>query len=463
MRRSAVAPVALLASALAGAVLAIGQDAGLAVVETAPPLDGHGPSEFAPVASGPAHVLLAGHTDLALYRKSAAPSPAATLAARVNVREFFAALPGPVDRLTDPDVTYDPLADRFFVVYGDTTRGQNRLLMAVSKSARPAGFAGADWFFYALPRADSADEGDFDHLAVTRTRLLVSWQRTRLTPAGPLGDGTLIRVLDKRPFLDGTAGETLANLLIPSERNLRARPASIAWARDREGRDRVFYDVGSDCQNERWTWQIATVDAIETAPALQLRLITSPFSCLNAPIDVPQPGGAPRLRTSRLAMNPAYRDGRLWLFEWNDGARDGTTSALYWMELDVSRWPDQVSVVQSGVHREAGSYIHAAAGAVAPDGSAVLSYLGVGPAQFPVVRATGRAPIDEPGTLRPGITVAEATRAWQMPASRLATVFGAAVDVATGDVWVSGLLPVPTPPSGAFDSTRHVLARVRVQ
>jgi hypothetical protein len=42
-------------------------------------------------------------------------------------------------------------------------------------------------------------------------------------------------------------------------------------------------------------------------------------------------------------------------------------------------------------------------------------------------------------------------------------VFGAAVDVATGDVWVSGLLPVPTPPSGAFDSTRHVLARVRVQ
>jgi hypothetical protein len=334
----------------------------------------------------------------------------------------------------------------------------------VSTTARPAGFTDRDWHVYALPRRDSADEGDFDHLAATRTRLLVSWQRTRLTEDGPLGDGTIIRVLNKRPLLDGTApDDAIADLLIPNEHNLRARPASMAWARDREGRDRVFYDVGSDCQDDRWTWQIAAVDMIESAPVLQTRAVASPFNCLDAPIDVPQPGDAPRLRTSRLAMNPAYRDGRLWLFEWNDGLQSGTVSALFWMELDVSHWPDRVSVVQSGVHRDTGSFIHAAAGAVAPDGSAVVSYLGVGPAQLPVVRVTGRAPIDEPGTLRPGITIAEAARAWPMPASRLATVFGAAVDAASGDVWVSGLLPVPARPAGEADATRHVLARVRVQ
>ena len=432
----------------------------LRVFERPAVVDGNGPAEFAPLAVNPTHLVLASPTHLVIFRKANATQGDTVEIARRNVREFWGHAPGSLDRFTDPDISYDADSGRFFVVYGDTTPGNNQILLAVSKSSLPETLDDTDWYRYRLPRNDTADEGDFDHLAFAGNRLLISWQRTRRPATGPLGDGTMIRVLDKRPFLVGELPQIAAvDFVIPSERNLRARPASLSLARDREV-DRVFFDVSSQCgAGQRWSWRIAALTNIAATPVLSERDVASQFPCFNAPTQVPQPDGAPSLSVARLAADPVYRDGRLWVFEWN-GPRDGASSGAYWAEFDVRGWPDDVRLVQSGVHEKPGLWIIASAGALDVEGNLVLTFTGVGRNRYPAMSVTGRLATDPDGTLHADVTVNEAARAWQMASSRLSVVMGAVADETDGGVWIAGTLPAPTRLLGSVDSAAITVAKV---
>lgn len=329
-----------------------GADEPFAAAELLPKFETNGPSEFTPMGVGPAHVVLvAANSDIVVFRKATAGAPARQLQ-RASIRTFFANSPGPIDRLTDPDVAFDSESQRFFIAMGDTTRTHLQLCLAVSKSATPETLTAQDWYFYRLERNETVSEADFDHLAFAGDKLLVSWQRTDESTGSPLGVGTAIRVFDKNPFLSGTVPATPpVDLVLPSDKNLRARPASTAAAGDRST-ERVFYDISSgESVNGHLTWQLGVVSGLPSNPVLTTRIVESPFATVDNNLQVPQPAGAEPIFQRRLAAIPTYHDGSLWVFEWFGGT-DGTTTGLYWMEVNVRGWPDKLSVVQSGIYRE---------------------------------------------------------------------------------------------------------------
>lgn len=462
-------PLALVIAAsivlLVGVVVFSEGDAGtFKVLERLPAVEANGSSEFAPLAVGPGHVVLFGHTDIALFRKASGNS-AATLLAKVSVRTFFANTtpPGPVDRLTDPDVVFDPEADRFVMAVADTTRGRLQLLLVVSKSPLPETLTATDWHTYRLDRNDSGvDEADFDHIAIAGDKLLVSWQRTRHTASGPVGLGTTIRVFDKRPFMEGSLPDTAPiDLVLLSDRNLRARPASVSASRDRSP-DRIFYDIASQCgSGNRRTWLLGVVSNLAVSPVLTTREVATPLPCANNFTLMPQPGSAVSIRPRRLAANPSYRDGRLWVFEWGDGGNPGTTSGIEWAEIDVRGWPDAVTTIQAGVHRESGVWLFAPAGIVDARGNMILTYSRSGPSEYPSSGLAGRLVTDPPGTTRQGDTLHKGQRAWDST-DGLASVLGAAPDFIDGSVWVSGITPTPVRrPGTSFDSSAAWIGRLR--
>jgi hypothetical protein len=443
-------------------VFSQGDTGAFKVLERLPSVDANGPSEFAPLAVGSGHLVLFGHSDIALFRK-ASGNNAATLLDKVSVRTFFAnpTPPGPVDFLTDPDVVFDPEAGRFFMALADTTPGRLQLLLAVSRSPLPETMTATDWYTYRLDRNDSGiDEADFDHIAIAGDKLLISWQRTGKPSTGPIGLGTTIRVFDKRPFMQGSLpGTAPIDLVLPSDRNLRARPASISASTDRSP-DRIFYDIWSDCgPGNRRRWLLGVVSGLPSSPVLTTREVATPLPCVNNATLIPQPGNAGGIRTSRLAANPSYRDGRLWVFEWGDGNATGTTSGIEWVEVDVRGWPDVVTTIQAGVHREPGVWLFAPAGIVDARGNMVLTYSRSSPSQYPSSGLAGRLVTDSPGTTRQGDTLYQGQRVWD-DTDRLASVLGAAPDFVDGSVWVSGITPTPIRPAGTKDSSSAWVGRL---
>lgn len=438
-----------------------GDGSALTVLERLPGVESNGPSDFAPLAVGPAHVVLVEHTDIALFRKAVGDEAAQQLA-KVPVRTFFADPPGPVDRLTDPDVVFDPEGGRFFIAIADTTRVRLQLLLAVSKSAVPETLSDRDWFVYRLDRNDAGvDEADFDHIAIAGDRLLVSWQRTADSPSGPVGLGTTIRVFDKRPFMEGSVPSAApVDFVVPSTRNLRARPASISALRDR-ATGLIFYDISSQCgSGDRLTWLLGAVSGLPANPTFTTREVASPLPCANNAMRAPQPGSAEGIRLKRLAANPSYRDGKLWVFEWGDGNAAGTTSGIQWMEVDVRRWPDAVTAVQAGVHREPGVWLFAPAGVIDWAGNLVLTYSRSGPSQYPSSGLAGRLVTDAPGVTRQGDTLRQGERVWD-DTDPLAGVLGATTDPVDGSVWVSGITPTVSRPPGLKDSVASWIGRLR--
>lgn len=436
-------------------------DPAFAIIERLPEVESSGPNEFAPLAVGSTHLLLVGATHITLYRKSTASEPARQVA-NVPVRTFFGESGGPVDRLTDPDALFDPASGRFFFVFGDTTRTRLQLVLAVSTSSTPETLTSRDWHVFRLERNDSGvDHSDFDHLAIAGDKLLISWQRTGTSPTGPVGLGTTIRVFDKRPFIDGIVPTTTpVDLVLPSTRNLRARPARVSAAGDR-ATDRVFYDISSQCgSGNRRSWTIGVVSGLPEAPALTTREAVSPLPCVGNALTIPQPGNAAGMRFRRLAANPAYFDGRVWLFEWGDGSAPGTTSGIEWVEVDVRGWPDTVAVLQAGVHREPEAWLFAPAGIVDWGGNLVLTYARSGLSEYPSAAVAGRLATDPSGTTRQGDTLKQSQRAWE-DTDPMAAVLGAAIDPVDGSVWVTGMTPVAVRRPGPKDSVATWIGRLR--
>lgn len=435
------------------------------LIERLPGVEMHGPSEFAPIAAGPAHVVLFGHTDIALFRKSSGTLPAALLET-IPVSTLFAnAVPaGPIDSLTDPDVVFDPDSNRFFMAVADTghTSGKLWLLLAVSKSSHPATLTSADWFVYRLERNDSGvDEADFDHLSIAGDSLLVSWQRTREIGPEKFGLGTTIRVFDKRPFVQGNLpAAPPIDLVLPSDRNIRARPASVAALDDRS-RDRVFFDISSDCGDSGTRrWVIGAVSGLPANPVLTTREVATSLKCGNHVTAMPQKGSTQAVTVGRLAANPSYRDGRLWVFEWGGNDLQGTPSGIEWVQLDVRNWPDAVTAVQEGIYREPGVWLSAPAGIVDAAGTLVLTFLRSGSSLYPSHGTAGRLATDPPGTTRAGESLFEGLRAWD-DTDRIATVLGAAPDFSDGSVWVSGITPTLVRGPGTKDSVTAWVGRLR--
>jgi hypothetical protein len=396
-------------------------------------------------APGWNHLVLVRNSAIALFRKSTGADPTKPLSA-VSLQTFFGRNTLTGDRLTDPFVVFDADAGRFFMIIAQMNAPM-AMLMAVSKSPYPETLTDADWYFYRLARNEDASEADFDKLVVVGDKLLVSWQRTATSASGPVGVGTRIRVMDKRALMNGTAPGAGVDLTLSNALNLRARPASIALARDRDTlRDAAVYDIYRVCGSaNRQVWTLGVVSGVATAPRLDTRDFVSPFPCSNTPVTAPQPGGGLQVRFPHIATNPVFHDGHLWVFEPAGGSDPGTTSGIQWMELDVRGWPDAISVVQSGTFSEPGIWHYVPAAAVDWAGNLVLTYVRSGPNDFASAYYTGRLATDPPGTLRSPRVLRSGGRRWTFDSNFL-DFSTPAVDPADGSVWIPGLVPSPALP-----------------
>lgn len=414
-------------------------------------------------AAGWGHLVLVRNNGVTLFRKSNGTDPAKQLAA-VLVSDFFARVSQAGDALTDPYVVFDPDGGRFFLIVSPSPPAAQMnpplaMLLAVSKSPYPETLTDADWYVYRLSRNESVNAVDFDKLAVAGDTLLVSWPRIDRVALSSLG--STIRLLDKRALMSGTV-PTPTDFVLASPQSSRARPASVASSRDRQAeRDRMFYDISRSCgPTSRFTWVIGAVAGIGTTPHLDTRQVASPLPCSNTPpVMAPQPGGG-QVHFSLLATNPAYYNGRLWVFTEQGGTDPGTTSGIQWMELDVRSWPDAVSVVQSGTYSEPGVWLYVPAAVVDWAGNLVLTFVRSGPNDYPSAYYTGRLVTDPLGTLRPARPLRSGTRTWNSN-SNLLDFSTLSVDPADGSVWITGLVPSTTLPSGANDKPDAWIGRVR--
>src|SRR6266571_5225875 len=111
------------------------------------------------VAVGPTRIVETVNLGLAVYTKLGQPL------ADYDLATFFGT---GTDYLTDPQVQYDTLSDRWFVTITDGTTGQ--VLIAVSETGNPT----AAWWFYAAPGSRTANCPDQPILAVGALNLIFS-------------------------------------------------------------------------------------------------------------------------------------------------------------------------------------------------------------------------------------------------------------------------------------------------
>ena len=134
-----------------------------------------------------------------------------TLIWRDSLRDFFTTLT-PLTFTFDPKVIYDQYEDRFLVVALELVIGGapidpgniSRILLAVSKTGKPATATAADWHYHAIDSKDSAlfDGSSFDVLAdypgfeVDEEAVYVTANMFSFVPFGFFG-GVRLWIVDK--------------------------------------------------------------------------------------------------------------------------------------------------------------------------------------------------------------------------------------------------------------------------
>lgn len=402
--------------------------------------------------SSPDSGIAASDTTLVLVRNSAIAirTKSGALLGLKTIPAFFASVAVPGEGFyTDPYVIFDTDSARFFVanrarvdvpgcVPGTCI---SHILLAVSKGPRPATLEPADWHFYALDRtlvrpASGApyftdDTGDFDHIGIVGGAVVIGWQPVTTLPTVLRGR---LRVLDKSTLINGLPVTTWTDFTAFEQ---RPRPAITFGAPDH-----AFFDVSAGCEGARQGWQIGAVSNLGTSPTLTIRTVTvaDERPCLTSVVfEAPQAGTGSIVRVEQLMTPPVYRDGSLWVarnLDYNFGS--GLVSAIRWVELDVSQWPDEVRVKQAGTVEADGVWQFAPALMVDRANNFVVVYTRSSSAEFASLYYAGRIATDPPGTLRAGVALKAGVTSFT-GSNRFVDYHGVALDPVDGGVWAMGV------------------------
>jgi hypothetical protein len=431
----------------------------------------------ATLAVGVRHFIVVRNSAITLFVKPDGGAPARQLS-EASLSSFLAPASHPDDRLSDPIALYDPDAGRFFIgnaafntcTAADTCDGGMQI--AVSKTATPETLTAADWHFYRLDRGVRRvnggtvrvmTHGDFDKLAVIGGVLLVSWQEAVTTPSGT-AVSSLVRVLDKQALLDGRTPDTWRDFV--HDGNTRARLATVHESRDRAA-DRAFLDIRARCGNEGLTWTIGAMVDLGTTPRLETRDVVVATPCSgNSTNPAPQAGTARQIFVQHLNAQPAYRDGRLWVFETNGRDARDATAEIAWAELDVRDWPS-VRVLQSGRISGGASHAYAPSAALDSAGNLAVIYTQSGSGEFASIYYTGRLATDPPNTMRASRLLKAGTRPFDWPeftnpVMSFVDYPTMTIDPVDGSFWMTGLLPTESAPApGRAELSDAWVARLR--
>ena len=353
------------------------------------------------IAAGDSELLEATNSGVHLLdRKGFQIGPPAT----TNV--LFGSVVARNAHLSDPRVAWDPAGRRFLIVMFDflrrppcATQAQcgDRLLVAVSRGARPRGFSASDWMVDAEPMsspgAQFIQSVDFPSMAVTPDTLVVTLNAEAVLPGN--GGGSpheRVRLIDLAALERDPHGAPYHDLDDLRDAEGRGGVSNVMPAMGAGGVVLVMTD--SDCRVRLWQ-----VEDPLGSPKAVAAIAGRSGSCGDA-LNASQPGKVSSLEVDgpRFHSRPSMRDGRLWVVQTVSGP--GRLAEMHWIELDVSRFPN-VAVLNDGRLAASDASVFYPAVQAGPDGSAVIVYARSGAKEKVTVEVTGRARADQPGTLRP--------------------------------------------------------------
>jgi hypothetical protein len=342
---------------------------------------------------------------------------------------FLPAIPPGVSSAGDVAALFDEQSGRFFLAQNaqiypqrcepGTCVGFN--MLAVSKTSSPNSLDTSDWYFFAIDRfldrtaegpVATGNGGDFDKLGADDKHLIITSLQSREydgVPAGPK-----IRILDKAKLIAGEAPDMWVDVF-PDE-NIGLFLSGITPARI-YSESPVFFFAAAAPRDHPCGFTVLSMNTNETYPTVTWRAVSLEGNCASGDWAVEGAGRGPQLGGPPIAVAgtgfstiPVFRDGRLWVADrWQQDFGSGGVSVIRWAELDVSQWPDAVTVVQDGTIGEDNVWSFEPSLTVDRNGNLMIGYHTTSADQYPAINVSARLASDPPGTMRPGIIVKAGT------------------------------------------------------
>lgn len=365
------------------------------------------------IAAGPKSLVLSSNDSVTIRDKSG------TQIATAELGRFFSSVKTEREGLIDPTVHFDPDSFRFFIAAAGAYRDDKNctlgacvghMFLAVSKSENPTSTEGKDWYFYALDATMEAGERtanfpDQTRVSTNATMVVIASSQFRFVDHG--NHHYVIRILDKSKAIGGEANAWIDLVDMKNANGSRAFQFVPVHSLDRPPTGTASFLLNSlNCDLGVWG-----IEDASGSPRLIYRLaqpLPRPeYRNCAQPSDARQPGGAPSLPLSdmpSLQVGPVYRNGSIWAVQhirMNYGS--GDVSAIRWVQIDVSRWPDTVSILQDATFGADGIWHFIPALTVDPSSNVAIVYARSSSNEFPSAYYTGRLSTDRPNTLRPSL------------------------------------------------------------
>jgi hypothetical protein len=375
--------------------------------------------------------IAVGHSSIVMVRNNTIVIREKTgrLIASTDLSAFFNPVRSTGGGVGDPNVLYDPSTDRFFVI--TEWRSSNPIsyyFLAVSRTPSPADLRSSSWYFYSLNRSldnnvITNNWGDFDHMTVTDDVLIITCR--------PITAWTDLR--------DNAFGGS---------------PGELLPAIQQQQKDGVFLvNATASCAIQIWRITNARSSGVPTINTASVR-DTITGGCSGG-LDAVQAGGQPiDVGGAGFNAQPVYRNGSLWVARNISTMFGGKViDAIYVAEIDVSRWPDSVRIIQRAVIADDNVWQYDPAIIVDSANNVAIVYARSSPTEFPSTYYAGRLASDPTGTFRTARLLKNGETAVDQVLSgrnRFLDYTGAALDPSDDSIWLFGLYAKTPTTSGSW-------------
>jgi len=395
------------------------------------------------IAVGPTKVIVITNDIMAIRNKTG------TLVASKDLREFFNSVVSTNENGFDPGAEYDPLGNRFFLSATGFVDNPNcippgscisHVFLAVSKTSNPTSLEASDWHFYALDSTligttPAATASDFPHISVIGEFLVITWQRSGFSGTG--GQGAQIRLVNKSTLMSGQPVTTWIDFTVP----FRSVILPAITFGDIEPIFLVHYF--DPCTSGSTVVEIWAISNLAVSPTLTSHSVDLGGTC-GTPPDAPQQGGGTPLDVIEWNAQPVYRNGSLWVARavvQNYGS--GNVSAIRWAQINVTGWPDTLTVVHDGTFGLDGIWHFEPTVMVDASNNLAVLFARSSTNEFASLYYTGRLAVDSPNTVRQSALLKAGVANLQLfdnggSVNRYGDYFGAAVDPVDGSIWMYG-------------------------
>lgn len=401
------------------------------------------------IGVGPTHLLLGTNDSVAIQDKTG------MFMASIDLRTFFSAVKHQGQSVYDPRVVFDHESNRFFIAAVGEIRNPcalgtcvSHFFLAVSKTSSPTTLGSGDWYFYAFDATldgatPTTNFADFTGLGADDTVVVLTAKMVSLN------DSSLqtlkIRILDKSKLIRGEA-VTWRDFVGFRRPDGSLMQGAFQPAIHYESPGTFFLlspEASSQCGLS--VWGIANPLSNPTLSNHDVTAVSG--GTCDVPPDAAQPNGGPPLNTGSngLHTSPKYRNGFLWATQSvarNFGS--GSVSAIRWVQIDTSAWPNSVSFTQDSVLGIDGVWHFYPDITVDALNNVTIVFGRSSVSEFASVYYTGRLSTDPPNTLRPSILLKAGTATLnQIPDSGRGGIFygdyfGIALDPSDGSFWMLG-------------------------